>query len=78
MRVSANDRAWLERLCYVLRPPFAQARLPLRRDGRIALELRTVWHDGTRDPMFEPLDCLERLAAMTPRPGADLLTCHGC
>ena len=38
--VSAHDRAGVERLCrYVLRPPFAQARLRLRSDGRIALEL---------------------------------------
>jgi hypothetical protein len=39
--VSAHDRAGLERLCrYVLRPPFAQERLRLRRDGRVALELK--------------------------------------
>jgi hypothetical protein len=36
--VPANDRAGLERLClYLLRPPFAQERLRLRRDGRVAL-----------------------------------------
>ena len=47
--VSANDRAGRERLCrYVLRPPFAQERLRLRSDGRIALELKTAWHDGVR------------------------------
>src|SRR5262249_41045709 len=72
--VSAHDRAGLERLCrYVLRPPFAQQRL--RSDGRIALELKQAWHDGTRELMFEPLE-LERLAAMTPRPQTNLLICH--
>jgi putative transposase len=76
--VSANDRAGLERLCrYVLRPPFAQERLRLRHDGRVALELKTVWHDGTRELVFEPLEFLERLAAMTPRPETNLLICHG-
>jgi hypothetical protein len=66
--VSGNDRAGLERLCrYILRPPFAQERLRLRTDGRIALELKTAWHDGTRELVFEPLEFLERLAAMTPR-----------
>ncbi|MBI3104604.1 MAG: transposase [Candidatus Rokubacteria bacterium] len=65
--VSANDRAGLEPLCrYVLRPPFAQERLRLRSDGRVALELKTAWHDGTRELVFEPLEFLERLAAMTP------------
>lgn len=76
--VSGNDRAGLERLCrYVLRPPFAQERLRLRSDGRIALELKQAWHDGTRELVFVPLELLERLAAMTPRPETNLLICHG-
>jgi hypothetical protein len=76
--VSGNDRAGVERLCrYILRPPFAQERLRLRSDGRIALELKTAWHDGTRQLVFEPLELLERLAAMTPRPETNLLICHG-
>ncbi len=76
--VSANDRAGVERLCrYVLRPPFAQEHLRLRSDGRVALDLKTAWHDGTRELVFEPLEFLERLAAMTPRPETNLLICHG-
>ena len=52
--VGANDRAGLERLCrYVLRPPFAQARLRVRADGRVALELKQAWHDGTRELVFD-------------------------
>jgi hypothetical protein len=61
----------------VLRPPFAQERLRLRGDGRVALEMKTAWHDGTRELVFEPLEFLERLAAMTPRPEINLLICHG-
>ena len=58
-----------ERLCrYVLRPPFAQERLRLRDDGRVQLDLKTPWHDGTRHLVFEPLEFLEKLAAITPRP----------
>ena len=76
--VSGNDRAGVERLCrYILRPPFAQERLRFRSDGRIVLELKTPWHDGTRELVFEPLELLERLAAMTPRPETNLLICHG-
>jgi hypothetical protein len=78
VRMSAHDRAGVERLCsYILRPPFAQERLRLRRNGRVALELKTAWHDGTRELEFEPLEFLERLAAMTPRPETNLLICHG-
>jgi len=68
----------VERLCrYVLRPPFAQERLRRRGDGRVALELKRAWHDGTRELVFEPLEFLERLAAMTPRPETNLLICRG-
>jgi len=59
------------------RPPFAQERLRRRGDGRVALELKTAWHDRTRELVFEPLEFLERLAAMTPRPETNLLICHG-
>ena len=76
--VAANDRAGLERLCrYVLRPPFAQERLRLRDDGRVVLELKQAWHDGTTQLVFEPLELLERLAAITPRPDVNLLISHG-
>src|SRR5215468_12721025 len=56
---------------------FAQERLRRRGDGRVALEFKKAWHDGTRELVFEPLEFLERLAAMTPRPEANLLICHG-
>jgi hypothetical protein len=60
-----------------LRPPFAQERLRLRSDSRVALERKTAWHDGTRKLEFEPLEFLECLAAMTPRPETNRLICHG-
>jgi putative transposase len=76
--VSANDRAGLERLCrYVLRPPFAQERLRLRGDGRVAVKLKMPWRDGTTELVFEPLEFLGKLAAITPRPKVNLIICHG-
>jgi hypothetical protein len=32
--------------------------------------------DGTRELVFEPLEFLEKLAAITPRPEVNLLICH--
>ena len=76
--VSANDRAGIERRCrYVLRPPLAQDRLRLRDDGRVVLELKTAWHDGTTQLVFEPRELLEKLAAITPRPEVNLIIGHG-
>jgi len=74
----AADRARLEQLCrYLLRPAVAQDRLRLLEDGRIALTLKTAWADGTRQLVFEPLELLEKLAALTPRPRSNLVIYHG-
>jgi len=56
--------------------PSRRERLRQCSDGRIALELKRAWHDGTRELVFEPLEFLERLA-LTPRPETSLLICHG-
>src|SRR5262245_51187101 len=52
-------------------------RLRLRDDGRVLLELKTPWHDGTRQLVFEPLEFLEKLAALAPRPEVNLIICRG-
>jgi hypothetical protein len=72
--VPAGDRERLEHLCrYVLRPPVAQDSLELAADGRVLLEIRRPWRDGTRAILFEPLDFLARLAALVPKPRVNLV-----
>jgi Putative transposase len=67
--VGANNRARLEQLCrYVLRPPLAEDRLRLLADGRVPVALNRAWRDGTTHLLFEPVEFLEKLAALTPRP----------
>ena len=76
--VPARDRARLERLCrYALRLPVGQDRLRLTPEGRVVLDLRHAWSDGTTQLVFEPLELLERLAALTPRPRINLLLYFG-
>ena len=76
--IPPNNRARLEHLCrYLLRPPLAQDRLRLRADGRVLIELKTVWRDGTSHFLFEPIEFLEKLAALIPRPAVNLLVYHG-
>ena len=76
--VPAGDRDRLERLCrYALRPPVGQDRLQLTPDGKAVLELRRRWTDGTTHLVFEPVELLERLAALTPRPRINLVRYHG-
>jgi hypothetical protein len=76
--VRAGARRRLEHLCrYVLRPPVAQDALALTPEGHVLLRLRRPWRDGTRAIRFEPSELLEKLAAMIPRPRANLLIYHG-
>jgi hypothetical protein len=76
--VPPRDRARLERLCrYALRPPVAHDRIHLTPAGHVLLDLRHRWADGTTHLLFEPIELLERLAAITPRPRINLLLYYG-
>jgi hypothetical protein len=76
--IRAGDRERLERLLrYLLRPPVAQDRLELREDGKILLELRNRWSDGTTHLLFEPIEFLEKLSAIIPRPHINLIIYSG-
>ena len=76
--VPADDRPRLEQLCrYLLRPTVAEDRLRLTADGRVLLELKSEWADGTSHLLFEPVELLEQLAALTPRPRINLVVYHG-
>jgi len=67
--IAGHQRTRLERLCtYISRPPVADDRLNLLDDGRVALRLKKPYADGTSYFLFEPLEFLGRLAAITPRP----------
>jgi hypothetical protein len=74
----AGQRDRLERLCrYALRPPLAQDRLHVSAEGTIWLTLRHRWADGTTHLRFDPLELLERLAVLTPRPRVNLILYYG-
>jgi hypothetical protein len=76
--VAADDRTGVERLCrYVLRPPVAQERLSLTPDGLVCVTLKSEWHDGTSHLLFTPVEFLEKLAALTPRPRINLVLYYG-
>jgi hypothetical protein len=76
--VRAGQRDRLERLCrYTLRPPLAQERLHRTSTGEIWLTLRHRWADGTTHLRFDPLELLERLAVLTPRPRVNLILYYG-
>jgi hypothetical protein len=74
----ADERKKLERLCrYISRPAVAEKRLSLTPNGNIRYQLKTPYRDGTTHVIFEPLDFMARLAALIPRPRANLTRFHG-
>ncbi len=76
--VRADDRAGLERLChYLLRPPLAQERIEILADGRVGMTLAHPWADGTRAFVFTPIEFLEKLAVLIPKPRINLVVYHG-
>jgi hypothetical protein len=46
-------------------------------DGGVLLTLKAEWTDGTTHLLFEPVEVLERLAALTRRPRSNLVLHHG-
>ncbi|MFT4543391.1 MAG: hypothetical protein ACI835_005861 [Planctomycetota bacterium] len=78
VHVRPGDRVRLEHLCrYVARGPIAAERLSLSPEGKVILDLRRPWRDGTTHFVFDPLTFIERLAAPVPLPGVHLVTYHG-
>jgi Putative transposase len=80
--VIATDEAGgstrLEKLVrYCARPPLSHDRLRLREDGRVLLQLKTPWSDGTTHLAYDPLDFMAKLAALIPRPHKNLVLYHG-
>jgi len=41
--------------------------------GRVVLKLKTPWRDGTTHLLMGPLEFMQRLAALVPRPRLHLI-----
>jgi hypothetical protein len=64
-------------LAHPTAPPVAQDRVRLRADGRVLVEPKTVWRDRTFHLLFEPIECMEKLVALIPRPAINVVVSHG-
>ena len=74
----AHQRDKLEKLCrYISRPAVSEKRLALTTNGKIRYQLKTAYRDGTTHVIFEPLDFIAKLAALVPKPRANLTRFHG-
>jgi putative transposase len=65
-------------LCrYITRPAIANERPTLNRAGQVVLTLKTPYRDGTTHIVMSPLEFMQRLAALAPRPRPHLIRFHG-
>ena len=68
----------LKRLCrYVARPPLAQDRLALTRDGRVVYRFRKPWRNGAQAVVMDGLTFVSRLAALIPPPRFHVVSYYG-
>jgi hypothetical protein len=73
-----NQRHKLEQLCrYITRPAIANDRLKLNSAGDVVLQLKSPYRDGTTHIVMTPLEFMQRLAALVPRPRLNLIRFHG-
>ena len=78
MRCGADERQALEQLCrYIARPALADARVQTNAAGQVVHKLKTPWRDGTTHLVMSPLEFMQRLAALVPRPRLHLIRFHG-
>ena len=78
VRCGAHQRKELERLCrYITRPAIANERLKRNNAGQVVLQLKSPWRDGTIHIVMSPLEFMQRLAALVPRPRLHLIRFHG-
>ena len=78
VRWRADQRKELEQLCrYITRPAIANERLKRNRAGQVVLQRKSPYRDGTTQIIMEPLEFMERLAALVPRPRLHLIRFHG-
>ncbi|MGH8701298.1 MAG: transposase [Burkholderiales bacterium] len=78
MCCAAHQRHKLEHLCrYITRPALANERLKRNRAGDVVLQLKTAYQDGTTHIVMSPLEFMQRLAELVPRPRLHLIRFHG-
>lgn len=76
--MAACERSRLEGLIrYVARSSLPLSRMTEIPNGRIELRLKKPFSDGTTAVYFTPMQLIERLVALVPKPRAHLTRFHG-
>ncbi|MCC7151268.1 MAG: transposase [Rubrivivax sp.] len=69
VRAETHYRKGLEHLCgYIMRPARSDEGVQLNPAGQVELKIKTPWRDGTTHLVMSPLEFMQRLVALVPRP----------
>lgn len=75
---NGTEKDKIEKLCrYIARPAVAIERLKLNQRGQVVYTLKKPYTDGTTHIVMTPLELMERLAAIVPRPRVHLTRFSG-
>ena len=76
--MAGTERDKIEKLCrYITRPAVALERLSLSPSGQVIYTLKKPYDDGTTAISMSPIELMERLAALVPRPKIHLTRFSG-
>ena len=76
--INTHARDRLEKLTqYIARGPLSNERLEITDKGKVKLELKSRWSDGTTHLLFTPEEFLEKLSALIPPPKNHLVRWGG-
>ena len=74
----AHERDRLEKICrYIARPAVSEERLSTNDQGDVIYRFKKPWDDGTTALKLTPMELMERLVALVPRPRVHLTRYHG-
>lgn len=74
----AHERDKLEKICrYIARPAVSEERLSTDSYGNVIYRFKKPWDDGTTALKLTPMELMERLVALVPRPRVHLTRYHG-
>ena len=73
-----HERDRLEKICrYIARPAVSEERLSTDDYGNVIYRFKKPWDDGTTALKLTPMELMERLVALVPRPRVHLTRYHG-
>jgi hypothetical protein len=62
---------------YITRPAIAEQRLSFIGNGKVVVELKSSYDDGTTHVILSPMEFIGRLVLLVPKPRLNLTRFHG-